>query len=177
MRKDLKTGMLLGVVLAALAALWLATRPALSTKARLLQSNTCDVVTAPPSGVPKRSLEPDVVSDFPAQPQTQNLAVPYSPQTQQESFPKRRPFAEPAADNQPKNIAADLSAPQHTRTSEPNTGPVMKIHIVEKGQTLSDIAYKYYGSASKWRKIFDANRSLLKDENTLIPGMKLTIPE
>jgi nucleoid-associated protein YgaU len=53
----------------------------------------------------------------------------------------------------------------------------VKIHVVEKGQTLSDIAYKYYGSTGKWRKIFEANRSLLKDENTLIPGTRLIIPD
>ncbi|MCJ7730222.1 MAG: hypothetical protein MUO27_10160, partial [Sedimentisphaerales bacterium] len=60
MRNDLKTGMLLGVVLVALAALWLATRPTLSAKARLLQT------------------------DFLVPPQTQNPPAPYSPQTQQE---------------------------------------------------------------------------------------------
>ncbi|MCJ7729700.1 MAG: LysM peptidoglycan-binding domain-containing protein [Sedimentisphaerales bacterium] len=153
MRKDLKIGVLLGVVTVALAALWLATRPTLSAKARLLQA------------------------DFPVPPQTQNPPAPYSPQTQQESFPEDRRPAEPVADNQPKNIAPDLSAPQHTRTSEPNAGPVVKIHIVEKGQTLSDIAYKYYGSTNKWQKIFEANQSRLKDANTLIPGMRLTIPD
>lgn len=169
MRKDLKIGMLLGVVTVAVAALWLATRPAFSTKARLLQTDTCDVVTA--------RLEPDVVSDFPAPPQTQNPPAPYSPQTQQEFLPRERPLAESAADTQPKSAAPALSAPQLSRAPEPNAGPVVKIHVVEKGQTLSDIAYKYYGSANKWQKIFEANRSRLKDANALIPGMKLTIPD
>jgi nucleoid-associated protein YgaU len=153
MRNDLKTGMLLGVVLVALAALWLATRPTLSAKARLLQT------------------------DFTPPPQTQNPPAPYSPQTQQRFSSEDHSFAEPVADAQPKNSSPALSAPQPTRTSEPNSGPVVKIHIVVKGQTLSDIAYKYYGSANKWRKIFDANRSILKDANALIPGMKLTIPD
>jgi nucleoid-associated protein YgaU len=153
MRKDLKIGMLLGVVTVAVAALWLATRPALSTKARLLQT------------------------DFSAPPQTQNPPAPYSPQTQQEFLPRERPLAESAADTQPKSVAPALSAPQLSRAPEPNAGPVVKIHIVEKGQTLSDIAYKYYGSANKWQKIFEANRSRLKDANILIPGTKLTIPD
>lgn len=153
MRNDLKTGMLLGVVLVALAALWLATRPTLSAKARLLQT------------------------DFPVPPQTQNPPASYNLQTQQQSLPEERRPTERAADTQPKNIAPDLSAPQHTYASESNAGPVVKIHIVEKGQTLSDIAYKYYGSTNKWQKIFEANRSRLKDANTLIPGMRLTIPD
>ena len=39
MQKDLKTGMVLGLVLAAVAAVWLSTQPSLSTKARMLRSN------------------------------------------------------------------------------------------------------------------------------------------
>jgi len=50
-------------------------------------------------------------------------------------------------------------------------------HIVRAGETLSDISYKHYNSADKWQKILDANRSRLKDANTLIPGMRLTIPQ
>ncbi len=52
-----------------------------------------------------------------------------------------------------------------------------RFHIVRAGETLSDISYKYYGSADRWQKILDANRSRLKDANTLIPGMRLTIPQ
>ncbi len=92
-------------------------------------------------------------------------------------FPKTAVLLNQSPTLSPKTSAPDLSAPQHTRTSESNAGPVVKIHIVEKGQTLSDIAYKYYGSANKWQKIFEANRSRLKDANTLIPGMRLTIPD
>jgi 5'-nucleotidase len=150
MRKDLKIGMLLGAVTVALAALWLATRPAFSTKTRLLQTD----FTPPP---------------------TQNSPAPYTPQTQQQSPPQESPLAESAADTQPATPGP--SAPQLSHAPEPNVGPVVKIHVVEKGQTLSDIAYKYYGSANKWQKILDANRSRLKDANTIIPGMRLTIPD
>ncbi|MFA5251436.1 MAG: LysM peptidoglycan-binding domain-containing protein [Phycisphaerae bacterium] len=52
-----------------------------------------------------------------------------------------------------------------------------RFHIVHAGETLTDISYKYYGSADKWQKILDANRSRLKNANTLIPGMRLTIPQ
>jgi nucleoid-associated protein YgaU len=52
-----------------------------------------------------------------------------------------------------------------------------RFHIVRAGETLSNISYKYYGSADKWQKILGANRSRLKDANTLIPGMRLTIPQ
>ena len=52
-----------------------------------------------------------------------------------------------------------------------------KFHIVRQGETLSDISYKYYGSANKWRMILDANRDVVKDANKLRPGTKIIIPE
>ena len=62
--------------------------------------------------------------------------------------------------------------PEQTEKIKPQ-----RFHIVTKNQTLSDIAYKYYGSASKWSKIFEANRNVLSDPDKLQPGMKLIIPE
>jgi len=52
-----------------------------------------------------------------------------------------------------------------------------RFHIIRKGETLSDISYKYYGSANKWRKILAANRQTIKDANRLTPGTKLIIPD
>lgn len=154
MQKDLKTGVLLGLALIAVVALWFATRPALSTKARMLQADS-----TPPA-------------------QIQNPPAPYKPQAQRRLFYEDRRPTEPAPYTQPeKNITPYSSTPQQTHTLESNAEGVVKIHIVEEGQTLSGIAYKYYGSANKWRKILDANRSRLKDANALVPGMRLTIPE
>jgi len=52
-----------------------------------------------------------------------------------------------------------------------------KFHIVCKGETLSDIAYDRYGSAAKWRKIYNANRDVVKNPNSVRPGTKLIIPD
>jgi len=52
-----------------------------------------------------------------------------------------------------------------------------RFHIVRRGETLSDISYKYYGSADKWQKILDANRKMIKDVNKPKPDVKLIIPE
>ena len=49
-------------------------------------------------------------------------------------------------------------------------------HVVEKGETLSKIAERYYGDASLYPKIFEANRDVLKDPNMIRIGQKLRIP-
>jgi nucleoid-associated protein YgaU len=52
-----------------------------------------------------------------------------------------------------------------------------RFHIVSSGETLSDISYKYYGSADKWQKILGANRLPVENPSKLRPGTKLIIPE
>ena len=49
-------------------------------------------------------------------------------------------------------------------------------HEVQKGETLSKIAQKYYGDASLYPKIFEANRDAIKDPNLIRVGQKLRIP-
>ncbi|MCC6408026.1 MAG: LysM peptidoglycan-binding domain-containing protein [Planctomycetes bacterium] len=50
-------------------------------------------------------------------------------------------------------------------------------YVVQKGDVLGTISSKVYGTSKKWQKIFDANRDVLKDANSLKVGMKLRIPE
>jgi hypothetical protein len=50
-------------------------------------------------------------------------------------------------------------------------------HIVTSGETLSGIAALYYGSASEWQRIFEANRDVLSDPDVLSTGVTLVIPE
>ena len=51
------------------------------------------------------------------------------------------------------------------------------VGMIDDGGTLSGIARLLYGDASKWRQIFDANRSVLKNPDIIQAGMKLTIPK
>ena len=51
-----------------------------------------------------------------------------------------------------------------------------RVHAVRKGETLQQIALEYYGSRSKWRRIFQANRAQIADPNKIYIGMKLNIP-
>ncbi|ALN61177.1 lysM domain protein [Lysobacter antibioticus] len=49
-------------------------------------------------------------------------------------------------------------------------------YTVEKGDTLSHIAKQFYGKASKWNAIFEANRDQLDDPDQIQPGQILKIP-
>jgi nucleoid-associated protein YgaU len=49
-------------------------------------------------------------------------------------------------------------------------------HEVVSGDTLSKIAEKYYGDASLYPQIFEANKDRLDDPNKIKVGQKLRIP-
>lgn len=51
-----------------------------------------------------------------------------------------------------------------------------RTYVVVKGDSLSKIAKREYGDADKWRQIYEANRSTIKDPDLIYPGQKLTIP-
>lgn len=80
--------------------------------------------------------------------------------------PAPAPAAVPAAAPAPAAAAPVAAAPASAR-----------VHVVEKGDTLGAIAKKYYGTASLYPKIFDANRDVLNDPNLIKPGQKLRIPD
>jgi nucleoid-associated protein YgaU len=127
MQKDLKIGFFVGLIIVAAASLWLATRRELSTKARLLRSQS-------------------VIST--QKPQISEPAVEY--------------------EQNPPDYQ------MHWQTEKIKT---TKFHIVRKGETLSAIAAKYYGSTRGWQKILDANKNVIKNPDMLAAGTKLTIPE
>ena len=52
-----------------------------------------------------------------------------------------------------------------------------RIHEVVRGDTLSAIAKSYYGKASQYMKIFEANRDQLSDPDHIKVGQKLKIPD
>lgn len=76
--------------------------------------------------------------------------------------------------NQPApNLANPLAAkaaPGLTTATE------QRMHEVASGETLSHLARRYYGDASKHGKIFEANRDQLNDPDKIKVGQKLKIP-
>ncbi|MBP7764907.1 MAG: LysM peptidoglycan-binding domain-containing protein [Deltaproteobacteria bacterium] len=53
---------------------------------------------------------------------------------------------------------------------------VKQYHEVKKGDTLWKISEKYYGDGSLYKKIFEANRDILKNPDMIQVGQKLHIP-
>ena len=51
-----------------------------------------------------------------------------------------------------------------------------RTHTVTAGDTLSHLAQRYYGNASRWPAIFEANRDKLSDPDRIYPGQVLRIP-
>ncbi len=54
--------------------------------------------------------------------------------------------------------------------------PESTLYTVASGDSLSKIAKKHYGDASKYMTIFAANQPMLKDPNKIYPGQVLRIP-
>jgi len=52
-----------------------------------------------------------------------------------------------------------------------------RTYTVVQGDTLSKIAKHQYGEANKWRRIYEANRDLIKDPDLIYPGQSFRIPE
>ena len=53
----------------------------------------------------------------------------------------------------------------------------MNTYVVVKGDSLSRIAQRAYGDGGKWRKIYEANKDVIKDPDLIYPGQSLRIPE
>ena len=67
----------------------------------------------------------------------------------------------------PSDIMANISVADET---------VYARHTVKSGETLGKIAKQYYGNASKYNAIFEANTNILKSADVIHPGQELVIP-
>ncbi len=49
-------------------------------------------------------------------------------------------------------------------------------YTVQRGDTLSSIAQRFYGRAGDWNRLYAANRSVLHNPNMIFPGQVLDVP-
>ncbi|MDH4467766.1 MAG: LysM peptidoglycan-binding domain-containing protein [Bacteriovoracaceae bacterium] len=52
-----------------------------------------------------------------------------------------------------------------------------KDHVVAKGDTLSLISKRFYGTLFKWKKIWENNKPLIKDPNRIFVGFTIYVPD
>jgi|GEM_PF-8489 len=62
------------------------------------------------------------------------------------------------------------------RMSVTNPEPPAVFRVVQKGDTLSKIAKRYYGDPMKYPVIFEANQPMLEHPDKIYPGQTLRIP-
>jgi len=60
--------------------------------------------------------------------------------------------------------------------SPPQTVEV-EYYEIKKGDTLWKIAAEFYGNGSKYTKIFEDNKEVIKDPDLIYPGQKIRIPK
>ena len=60
--------------------------------------------------------------------------------------------------------------------SAPPQQAQVEYYVIQKGDTLSAIAKRYYGNANDYPRIFEANREVIKDADLIYPGQKIRIP-
>jgi nucleoid-associated protein YgaU len=92
--------------------------------------------------------------------------------------------ASPTATSAPKDVPVSEPAPAVTRAAPPAAIPASTpssgshTYVVKKGDTLMAIARQCYGGdASKWQKIYAANRDKIPDKNRIKVGQELVIPD
>ena len=75
-------------------------------------------------------------------------------------------------------VHASQKPPAETKTADttkkPGANP--RTYVVREGDTLASISRKFYKSSGRWKKIREANKSVIDDPAKLKPGMTLTIP-
>lgn len=86
----------------------------------------------------------------------------------------------------PKSDAPDApvltrSVPESKQSSSsgsktPSGSTAKKTYTVKSGDKLWSIAKAQYGSGSLWQKLYEANKSTIKDPNVISPGLVITIP-
>ena len=89
-----------------------------------------------------------------------------------EAIPETPPATSTAWDPEPAPAPAPV---QHEVVA---AAPHSRVHVVKPKETLFSLARQYYnGDASKWRKIYDANRDRIENKDSIKVGQELVIPD
>lgn len=75
-------------------------------------------------------------------------------------------------------IVIEKEKPVATPAPTPSPAPAVtkKTYTIVSGDTLWGIAKRYYGNGALYTKIYEANKSIIKNPNLIYPGQKVVIP-
>lgn len=72
--------------------------------------------------------------------------------------------------------ASDRAPAELTTTGAAAAGEPVRYYVIEEGDTLSALAKRFYGDASQYPRIFEANREVIKHPDKIFVGQKILIP-
>lgn len=75
-----------------------------------------------------------------------------------------------------KTTTASTKKPTKAGTQQVKSNTSQKYHTVKKGDCLWAIAKSYYGNGNQFKKIYEANKSIIGKNYLILPGQKLLIP-
>ena len=71
---------------------------------------------------------------------------------------------------------SSTAPPPAPSTPTPNVTDRERTYTVVAGDTLSMIAKREYGDATKWKQIYEANKDTIKNPDLIYPGQTFKIP-
>jgi tetratricopeptide (TPR) repeat protein len=91
--------------------------------------------------------------------------------------PVRQEPVTPPTTAKPRAAATTAQKPTSPAAQPPQATRGARTHTVGKGDTLMSLSLRYYGTRSRWRDIYQANRGAMKNEGDIRIGMQLAIPQ
>ena len=184
--KDLKIGLVLGLIIVAGIIIKLAIDPRLSTQARLMNINNSvnnlnsldfndisqDNILSEVSLGSNSDIQYEHTDPLQFDEPSQEVAKQNDDRVIEGTVFQYRPEQTP----EPIHIPAEPAVTSNENNNDRVTGEPQRFHVIEQGQNLSKISSIYYGSPNHWQKIVDANPDVIKNPNKIKPGMRIRIP-
>ncbi len=163
MSRDVKTGMLIGLVLVIIGLIVISIWPGGGVEDRLLKDAGKRTVQPVLGGVVGGdSNDPDDSAGKVADEEDDSSQLPL------------QPVEPPGKPNEDIRKVAEQVVEEF---DNPPIDTTPRVHIVAENESLSSIAKLHYGDANKWHLIANANKGVIKNVDKLSLGMRLVIPK